>query len=53
LEIWQPLAEQGNTDAQVGLGDLYLGGYGVGRKSVPSLLAEAMAAALRHVRYWP
>jgi TPR repeat protein len=31
LEIWQPLAEQGNADAQVGLGNLFLGGYGVTR----------------------
>ena len=29
LELWQPLAEQGDPDAQVGLGSLYLGGYGV------------------------
>ena len=31
LEIWQPLAEQGNADAQVGLGNLFLGGYGLAR----------------------
>ncbi len=31
LEIWQPLAEQGNPEAQVGLGNLFLGGYGVAR----------------------
>jgi hypothetical protein len=31
LEIWQPLAEQGNADAQVGLGNLFLGGYGIAR----------------------
>jgi uncharacterized protein len=31
LELWKPLAEQGNAHAQVGLGSLYLGGYGVAR----------------------
>ncbi len=29
LEVWQPLAEQGNPDAQAGLGALYLNGLGV------------------------
>jgi TPR repeat protein len=31
LDIWRPLAEQGNPDAQVGLGNLFLGGYGTAR----------------------
>ena len=31
IELWQPLAEQGNPAAQAGLGGLYLGGYGVAR----------------------
>lgn len=38
LEIWRPLAEQGNAEAQVGLANLYLGGYGATRDE-----AEAMA----------
>ena len=37
LELWQPLAEQGNADAQVGLGSLYLGGYGVARDEAAAM----------------
>ncbi len=31
LRLWRPLAEQGNAEAQVGLGLLYLNGWGVPR----------------------
>jgi uncharacterized protein len=37
LELWQPLAEQGNADAQAGLGSLYLGGYGVARDEAAAM----------------
>jgi uncharacterized protein len=41
--LWQPLAEQGDPDAQAGLGNLYLGGYGVARDE---------AAAMTWFRKW-
>jgi TPR repeat protein len=37
LDLWQPLAEQGNPDAQAGLGSLYLGGYGVARDEAAAM----------------
>ena len=37
LELWQPLAELGDPDAQTGLGNLYLGGYGVARDEAAAM----------------
>lgn len=37
LDLWQPLAEQGYPDAQAGLGNLYLGGYGVVRDETAAM----------------
>jgi TPR repeat protein len=37
LDLWQPLAERGNPDAQVGLGGLYLGGYGVAKDEAAAM----------------
>jgi len=37
LELWLPLAEQGNPDAQVGLGSLYLGGYDVAKDETAAM----------------
>src|SRR5215471_1858733 len=31
LALWEPLAEEGNAEAQSGLGNLYSNGYGVAR----------------------
>ena len=45
LEIWQPLAEQGDPDAQVGLGNLYLGGYGISRDEATAMAWFRKAAA--------
>jgi TPR repeat protein len=47
LELWQPLAEDGNPDAQVGLGSLYLGGYGATKDE-----AVALAWFLRFARLY-
>ena len=37
LSLWQPFAEQGDPDAQAGLGALYLGGYGVSRERLAAV----------------
>ena len=37
LDLWQPLAEQGNPDAQAGLGSMYLGGYGITRNEAAAM----------------
>lgn len=37
LELWQPLAEQGDPEAQSGLGNLYVGGYGVARDEAAAM----------------
>jgi len=48
LDLWQPLAEQGNPDAQAGLGSLYLGGYGVARDEAAAMAWFRKAAEQGH-----
>jgi TPR repeat protein len=48
LDLWQPLAEQGNPDAQAGLGSLYLGGYGVARDEAVAMAWFRKAAEQGH-----
>ncbi len=48
LDIWQPLAEQGNPDAQTGLGNMYLGGYGVERDEAAAMAWFRKAADQGH-----
>lgn len=48
LSLWQPLAEQGDPDAQAGLGSLYLGGYGVARDEVAAQAWFRRAAEQGH-----
>jgi len=48
LDLWQPLAEQGNPDAQAGLGNLYLGGYGIGRDEAVAMAWFRKAAEQGH-----
>jgi TPR repeat protein len=48
LDLWQPLAEQGNADAQTGLGSLYLGGYGVARDEAAAMAWFRKAAEQGH-----
>lgn len=48
IELWQPLAEQGNPAAQAGLGGLYLGGYGVARDEVVAMAWFRKAAEQGH-----
>ena len=48
LELWQPLAEQGDPDAQTGLGNLYLGGYGVARDEAAAMAWFRKAAERGH-----
>lgn len=48
LELWQPLAEEGNPDAQTGLGNLYLGGYGVARDEAAAMAWFRKAADQGH-----
>ena len=48
LELWQPLAEQGDPDAQAGLGSLHLGGYGVARDEAAAMAWFRKAADQGH-----
>jgi TPR repeat protein len=48
LDLWQPLAEQGNPDAQAGLGSLYLGDYGVARDEAAAMAWFRKAADQGH-----
>jgi hypothetical protein len=48
LDLWQPLGEQGNPDAQAGLGSLYLGGYGVARDEAAAMAWFRKAAEQGH-----
>src|SRR5450755_2868804 len=48
LDLWQPLAEQGNPDAQAGLGSLYLGGCGVARDEAVAMAWFRKAAEQGH-----
>jgi TPR repeat protein len=48
LDLWQPRAEQGNPDAQAGLGSLYLGGYGVARDEAVAMAWFRKAAEQGH-----
>src|SRR5206468_10716792 len=48
LEVWQPLAEQGNPDAQAGLGALYLNGLGVTRDEAAAMVWFRKAAEQGH-----
>jgi uncharacterized protein len=48
LELWQPLAEQGDPDAQAGLGNLHLGGYGVARDEAAAMAWFRKAAEQGH-----
>src|SRR6266581_8015528 len=48
LDLWQPLAEQGDPDAQTGLGNMYLGGYGVARDEAAAMAWFAKAAEQGH-----
>jgi len=48
LDLWQPLAEQGNPDAQAGLGSLYLGGYGVAHDEAAAMVWFRKAAEQGH-----
>jgi TPR repeat protein len=48
LDLWQPLAEQGDPDAQAGLGSLYLGGYGVARDETAAMAWFRKAADQGH-----
>jgi TPR repeat protein len=48
LDLWQPLAEQGDPDAQAGLGSLYLGGYGVPRDEAAAMAWFRKAAEQGH-----
>jgi len=48
LDLWQPLAEQGDPEAQTGLGNLYLGGYGVARDEAAAMAWFAKAAKQGH-----
>jgi TPR repeat protein len=46
--LWQPLAEQGDPDAQAGLGALYLGGYGIARDEAAAMTWFRKAAEQGH-----
>jgi TPR repeat protein len=48
LDLWQPLAEQGDPDAQAGLGALYLGGYGIARDEAAAMTWFRKAAEQGH-----
>jgi TPR repeat protein len=48
LDLWQPLAEQGDPDAQAALGNLYLGGYGVARDEAAAMAWFRKAADQGH-----
>jgi uncharacterized protein len=48
LDLWQPLAEQGSPDAQAGLGNLYLGGYGVSPDEAAAMAWFRKAAEQGH-----
>ncbi len=48
LSLWQPFAEQGDPDAQAGLGALYLGGYGVARDEAAAMTWFRKAAEQGH-----
>jgi uncharacterized protein len=48
LDLWQPLAEQGDPDAQTGLGNMYLGGYGVARDEASAMVWFRKAAEQGH-----
>ncbi len=48
LDLWQPLAEQGDPEAQTGLGNMYLGGYGVARDEAAAMAWFAKAAKQGH-----
>lgn len=50
LDLWQPLADQGNADAQAGLGNMYLGGYGVARDEGSAMAWFRKAAEQGHAR---
>src|SRR5260370_3221904 len=48
LDLWLPLAEQGDPEAQTGLGNMYLGGYGVARDEAAAMAWFAKAAKQGH-----
>ena len=48
LAEWQPLAEEGNADAQFGMGLLYANGFGVALDDVQALQWYESAAAQQH-----
>lgn len=47
LDLWRPLAEQGNPDAQVCLGFLYFLGHGVKQDYAEAYFWYSLAAALK------